>query len=110
MRRRLCLLEGIATRVVSMPCQELFDDQLPEYRESVLLRLAVFVSLRSGIRQGWDKYIGRWRSLCRHEWIRCFGPAPKLYSHFKITADQIVSYAQVAVRGLQRINASGRYQ
>jgi transketolase len=51
--------EGIATRVVSMPCIELFEEQSQDYRNQVLppavtARLAV----EAGVRQGWDRYVG----------------------------------------------------
>jgi transketolase len=51
--------EGVAARVVSMPCWELFDEQPQSYRDEVLppavtARLAV----EAGIRQGWDRYVG----------------------------------------------------
>ena len=51
--------DGIATRVVSMPCTELFEEQSKEYRDEVLppsvtARLAV----EAGVRQGWDRYVG----------------------------------------------------
>jgi transketolase len=51
--------ENIPTRVVSMPCWEIFDEQDEAYREAVIpssvnARLAV----EAGVRQGWDRYIG----------------------------------------------------
>jgi transketolase len=51
--------EGVAARVVSMPCWELFEEQSQEYRDKVLppavtARLAV----EAGVRQGWDRYVG----------------------------------------------------
>ena len=51
--------EGIPTRVVSMPCWELFEEQPEDYRNQVLppsvtARLAV----EAGVRQGWDRYVG----------------------------------------------------
>ena len=51
--------EGVPTRVVSMPCWELFDEESKEYRDEVLppsikARLAV----EAGVRQGWDRYVG----------------------------------------------------
>ena len=51
--------EGVPTRVVSMPCWELFDEESNEYRDEVLppsikARLAV----EAGVRQGWDRYVG----------------------------------------------------
>ncbi len=51
--------EGIATRVVSLPCLELFEEQDEQYRTEVLppattARLAI----EAGVRQGWDRYVG----------------------------------------------------
>ena len=51
--------DGIPTRVVSMPCTELFEEQSPEYRDQVLppsvtARLAV----EAGVRGSWDRYVG----------------------------------------------------
>jgi len=51
--------EGIPTRVVSMPCTELFEEQASEYRDEVLppsvtARLAV----EAGVRGSWDRYVG----------------------------------------------------
>ena len=50
---------GIPTRVVSMPCQEWFDEQNEEYRSSVLpAEITNRVSVEAGISMGWSKYIG----------------------------------------------------
>ncbi|HEY0320863.1 MAG TPA: transketolase [Pyrinomonadaceae bacterium] len=51
--------DGVPTRVVSMPCMELFEEQDEEYKRKVLppstqARLAV----EAGVRQGWDRYVG----------------------------------------------------
>lgn len=51
--------EGVATRVVSMPCVELFEEQPAAYRDEILppattARLAI----EAGVRQGWDRYVG----------------------------------------------------
>ncbi len=51
--------EGIATRVVSMPCCELFDEQPEEYRHEVLPPLVTArLAIEAGVRQGWDRYAG----------------------------------------------------
>ncbi|HYK22176.1 MAG TPA: transketolase C-terminal domain-containing protein, partial [Pyrinomonadaceae bacterium] len=52
--------EGIATRVVSMPCWELFEEQPQEYRDQVLLpSVTARLAIEAGVRQGWDRYVGR---------------------------------------------------
>lgn len=51
--------EGIATRVVSLPCWELFEEQTAEYREQVLPRaVPARLAIEAGVRQGWDRYVG----------------------------------------------------
>lgn len=92
---------GIATRVVSMPCQELFDDQLPEYREEVLpADCTIRIACEAGIRQCWDRYLGLKGHFVGMSSFGASAPFNQLFSHFKITKDQIVSYAQIAVRGI----------
>jgi transketolase len=98
--QKILTAQGIATRVVSMPCQELFDDQLPEYRESVLPEACgIRIACEAGVRQGWDKYIGAGGHFVGMSSFGASGPFNKLYEHFKITTDQIVSCATIAVSG-----------
>jgi len=52
------LVEGIRSRVVSMPSWELFDHQPPEYRESVLpSRVKARVAVEQGSTLGWERYV-----------------------------------------------------
>jgi transketolase len=51
--------EGIPTRVVSMPCRELFEEQSKEYRDEVLpASVTARLAVEAGVRQGWDRYVG----------------------------------------------------
>ncbi|HWS99453.1 MAG TPA: transketolase [Pyrinomonadaceae bacterium] len=51
--------EGTPTRVVSMPCWELFEEQPKEYRDEVLPpAVAARLSIEAGARLGWDRYVG----------------------------------------------------
>lgn len=51
--------EGIATRVVSMPCVELFEEQPRAYRDEVLPpSITARLAIEAGVRQGWDRYAG----------------------------------------------------
>jgi transketolase len=51
--------EGIATRVVSMPCVELFEEQDADYRNSVLPGdVAARLVIEAGVSQGWHRYAG----------------------------------------------------
>jgi transketolase len=51
--------EGIATRVVSLPCWELFEEQPDDYRNEVLpAAVTARLGIEAGVRQGWDRYVG----------------------------------------------------
>jgi transketolase len=85
--------DGIGTRVVSMPCQELFAAQDEKYRRKVLPAGPVRVAIEAGVRFGWDQWLmgerGR-REKSDFVGMAGFGasaPAGELYEHFGITAE-----------------------
>jgi transketolase len=51
--------KGVATRVVSMPCWELFEEQPVDYRNEILPPSAMArLAVEAGVREGWDRYVG----------------------------------------------------
>lgn len=51
--------DGVTTRVVSLPCTELFEEQSQSYRDEVLPpAVAARLAIEAGVRQGWDRYVG----------------------------------------------------
>ena len=51
--------DGVPTRVVSMPCWELFEEQAADYREEILpSSVQARLAIEAGVRQGWDRYVG----------------------------------------------------
>lgn len=51
--------EGVATRVVSMPCWELFEEQSIDYRNEILPGdVPARIAIEAGVCQGWDRYVG----------------------------------------------------
>jgi transketolase len=51
--------EGVAVRVVSMPCIELFEEQADEYRKEVFPpNVTARLAVEAGVRQPWDRYVG----------------------------------------------------
>ena len=87
---------GIATRVVSMPCTNLFDRQAQAYQEQVLPLHLPAVAIEAAHPDFWRKYVGRTGAVVG---ISSFGesaPAQDLYAHFGITAPRVVE----AVRAL----------
>ena len=88
------LQNGIPTRVVSMPCWELFDEQPEDYRASVLpADVTARVAVEAGIKQGWEKYIGENGVFIGMDSFGASAPADELYSHFGITFDNVVAKA-----------------
>ncbi|WP_137701905.1 transketolase [Marimonas lutisalis] len=55
--RDLLQAEGIGTRVVSMPCWELFETQDEKYRRRVLPAGPVRVAVEAAVRTGWDRWL-----------------------------------------------------
>jgi transketolase len=95
--RDLLQAEGIGTRVVSMPCWELFEEQDDSYRKRVLPAGPVRVAIEAAIRFGWDRWLygerGR-REKGGFVGMHDFGasaPAPTLYKEFGITAEAVAA-------------------
>ncbi|MFK7745639.1 MAG: transketolase [Roseobacter sp.] len=91
--REILEAEGIGTRVVSMPCWELFEEQDQAYRKRVLPGGPVRVAVEAGIRMGWDRWLfgerGR-REKAGFIGMHDFGasaPADVLFKELGITAE-----------------------
>ncbi len=92
--------ENIPTRVVSMPCTEWFDEQPPEYRESVLpAAVSARVSVEAGRAMPWYKYIGTKGRAVSLEHFGASAAYEKLYEEFGITADAVVAAARESLSG-----------
>ncbi|AQP47839.1 transketolase [Tessaracoccus aquimaris] len=87
--------EGVGTRVVSMPCQEWFDEQSDEYKESVLpADVTARVSVEAGIAMGWSKYVGPKGTSVSIEHFGASAAGGKLFEEFGFTADHVVDAAK----------------
>ena len=79
---------GLAVRVVSMPCYEIFENQDQSYRNKVLGPENILrVAIEAGIDHGWYRYIGKEGIFIGMESFGASGKAEDLYKHFKITSD-----------------------
>ena len=98
--RDLLQAEGIGTRVVSMPCWELFEEQDAAWRRKVLPPGAVRVAVEAGIRFGWDRWLfgeGGKREKSGFIGMHDFGasaPAERLYAEMGITAEATAAKAK----------------
>ncbi len=97
--------DGIGTRVVSMPCWELFEVQEDAYRRRVLPGGPVRVAIEAGMRFGWDRWLfgerGK-RDKAGFIGMHGFGgsaPAGDLYKHFGITAEATADKVRALLGG-----------
>lgn len=81
--------QNIGTRVVSMPCWEIFDQQPEEYKSELLDNSSLKIAVEAGIKQGWEKYIGRNGIFIGMKSFGASAPAKELYKHFGITKENI---------------------
>ncbi|WP_422371420.1 transketolase [Hoeflea sp.] len=89
--RKTLEANGHATRVVSVPSFELFEEQSPEYKSAVIGDSKVKIAIEAGIRQGWDRFIGNDGLFIGMTGFGASGPYKELYEHFGITADAAVA-------------------
>ena len=89
--------DGFATRVVSAPCLEWFTEQTPAYRESVLPKKSLRVSIEAGIAQGWREYVGDNGVIISLEHFGASASGNKLFTEFGFTPDAIVSTVKKAL-------------
>jgi transketolase len=89
--------EGIATRVVSMPCTNIFDRQSDAYQEMVIPFNTPSVAIEAAHPDFWRKYVGRHGVVIGMPTFGESAPAPKLYAHFGITAERVVANVRTIV-------------
>ncbi len=85
---------GIATRVVSMPCWELFEEQDEGYRRETLGPGTVRIGIEAAISMGWDRYLGEQGGFIGMSGFGASAPAKELFKHFGITAEAVVEMAK----------------
>ena len=80
---------GIAVRVVSMPCTQVFDAQDAAYREAVLPRGVPRVAVEAGVSDLWHKYVGLEGRVIGIDRFGESAPFKDLFKFFGFTADQV---------------------
>ncbi|MCG7454198.1 transketolase [Corynebacterium tuberculostearicum] len=94
---------GTATRVVSAPCLEWFDEQDDAYRESVLpSEVQARVSIEAGIAMPWHKYTGSFGRTISIEHYGASAPAGELFEKFGFTPAAIVEAAQESLAAAKK--------
>jgi transketolase len=91
--RKLLAERGIAARVVSVPCVELFLAAPVERRQAVIGDAPARVAVEAAVRQGWDEIIGSDGAFVGMAGFGASAPYKDLYAHFGITADAVAKAA-----------------
>ena len=95
---KLLAAKGIAARVVSVPCFELFAAQPEAKRRAILGDARVKIGVEAAVRQGWDAIIGSDGAFVGMTGFGASAPYKELYKKFGITAEAV---ADAAMKKLQ---------
>lgn len=92
--------ENITAQVVSMPCWELFEQQPPDYKDSVLPpSVKARVGIEAGVEQGWRKWLGEKGIFVGLSGFGASAPGKVCYEKFGITAENVVKAAKKTISG-----------
>jgi transketolase len=91
--RKFLREKGVSSRVVSVPCFELFFAAPDDVRAAIIGDAPVRVGVEAAVRQGWDQIIGSDGAFVGMTGFGASAPAKELYKHFGITAEKIAEAA-----------------
>ena len=94
--------QGIAVRVVSMPSTTVFDRQDAAYKSSVLPEGLPRVAVEAGVTDGWWKYVRAGGAVLGVDTYGESAPAPAVYKHFGLTADNLAAVVRQVVAVVRR--------
>jgi transketolase len=89
---------NIHSKVVSMPCMELFDKQPEKYKRDLIEEDSLVVTLEAGSISSWQKYI---KNKGLNLGIDQFGesaPYKEVYDHFNLTEEKVTNFIQKKLR------------
>ncbi len=92
--REILEAQGVGTRVVSMPCWELFEEQPEEYREQVLpSHVWNRVSVEAGSPLGWERWVGARGTIIGMRSFGASAPSSELFKRFGFTPEKVAEHA-----------------
>ncbi|MDC7702866.1 transketolase [Vogesella indigofera] len=90
--------DGIAVRVVSMPCTNAFDKQDKAYIASVLPAGVPRIAIEAGVTDGWRKYVGLEGEVIGIDHFGESAPAGVLFKEFGFTVENVVATTKNVIR------------
>ena len=89
---------NIDSKVVSMPCQELFDKQSVNFKNDILDKESLIVAIEAGNVSSWNKYLGNNGIAFGIDRFGESAPYKKVYEHLNLSAEKIVLAIQEKLR------------
>ena len=91
--------EGVRTRVVSLPCWELFEAHDQAYKDAVLPPpVRKRVAVEAGVSLGWERWVGDEGAIIGLDHFGASAPAATIFEHFGFTPDRVIDIARNVVR------------
>ncbi|HEX8857012.1 MAG TPA: transketolase [Thermoleophilaceae bacterium] len=100
--------DGVATRVVSMPCVERFLEQDESYRDQVLPgSVRARVAVEAAHPQTWHQFVGEAGAIVGMETFGASGPDKAVFQHFGFTPERVADEARAVIGRLSSAPAGG---
>lgn len=92
--------EGVRSRIVSMPCWELFEAQPKEYRDSVLpAAVSARVSVEAASPFGWERFVGPAGAIIGVDHFGSSAPGPEVMKRYGFTVEHVIATARRVLAG-----------
>jgi transketolase len=85
---------NISSKVISMPCQELFNKQPKDYKERIFEKNSVKISIEASSVHGWEKYVGPEGVSLGMKSFGKSAPYKTIYEDFNLTSNSVVMIAK----------------
>ncbi len=89
---------NIHSKVVSMPCMELFDKQTENYRKDIIEENSLIITIEAGSVMSWQKYIKNKGANLGIDEFGKSAPYKEVYKHFKLSEEDITNFIQKKLR------------
>ena len=80
--------QKIYSKVISLPCQEIFDAQSKNYKNKILKESKYLFTIEAGSKLTWDKYVKKGLSFSIEEFGKS-APYKEIYEHFGLSSEKI---------------------
>jgi transketolase len=95
--------EGIAVRIVSMPCVEAFEREAEEWRNSVIPLHLPVIAIEAGATRGWGGYAGRRGAVIGIDRFGESAPASDLFAYFGLTPERVTETVRSVIAAAARL-------